>query len=122
MLTMGWPRCSSSILFAWPVRVSISPGVIECVSTVVPEHRLEHRDPEVVITRARLIPLSFLGGTTMELVGAGGDRAAIQVRFGIRRVREALLGAGFVVRDQRKRLPPFTNWPPLKMSLRTPRP
>jgi hypothetical protein len=111
ILTLRWPRATSSFLFAWPVRLSIAAGIIECETTTgIDQHRLIHRAPEVVITHSRLIPGIF-GGTAVELVGERNERAAVQIRLGKRRARQALLSAGFAVRDQRRWLPSLTSWP-----------
>ena len=45
ILSATWPRCSGSVFFGWPVRLSVRPGLIECrsmwadVPSVV-EHRI----------------------------------------------------------------------------------
>jgi hypothetical protein len=119
IMSVGRPQVFSvSRFLIAPVDVSIAPGVVRCEWRLIATRLvLVHRDPEIGLRCARLMPPGVALRTTLELVGEQGERAHIAVWWGLDPIRTALAAAGFVVRDQRAWLLPTEGWPPASTRL-----
>lgn len=107
ILSLSWPQVTTASWVALPVRLSIAPGVVECrLSLPATKLVLTHRDPSIDVVTSRLMP-----GATLELVGESGERGWIGVWWGLERIEDALVEAGFTVQERSTWWRKPSNWP-----------